>query len=144
MCVISSSSDADLGTCQQRESVPPPPHPFNGYRAGSTPHDSLFGIQPWIDLRHVKTSECSPYLNSFPSSSFSLSVMSSLYFLFFFCLPLCLFLSLCFQCLFKLIAWSVQLALQDKLGDWFARGFQSKAIVFLAVWLFSLLACCIE
>ena len=80
------------------------PPPFNGYRAGSTPHDSLFGTQPWIDLRHVKTSECSPCLNSPPSSSSSLSIMSSLYFLSFFCLPLCLFLSLCFQCLFKIIA----------------------------------------
>lgn len=37
--------------------------PFNGCKAGSTQHYSLFGIQPLIDLRRVKTSECSPCLS---------------------------------------------------------------------------------
>ncbi len=43
--------------------------PFNGCRAASTQHYSLFGIQLLIDLRHVKTSECLPCLNSFPPFS---------------------------------------------------------------------------
>lgn len=57
--------------------------PFNGRRAGSTQHYSLFGIQLLINLRHVKTSEYLPRLNSNPPFSPSchpfLSVSFSLF-----------------------------------------------------------------
>lgn len=56
--------------------------PFNGCRAGSTQHYSLFGIQLLINLRHVKTSEYLPRLNSNPPFSPSCHPSVSLCFLF--------------------------------------------------------------